>query len=195
MKIPLPSSRVFSTTAAFALLAASSFAQAPAPTAPGTASAAAATPAPKPLSVLEKGFIKNVGKSIYYQGQLASAAKTAVTDEKLAGLRDTVTLDLNKVWEALTKIAQARGETIAGELQGGDKSFVERLGKQKDDKFVKMWLDELSKESKKLDRAFETGGKSIADPELKDFVTNYGPTIHNVFTSLEAAEEASKARK
>jgi hypothetical protein len=196
MKIPFPSSRVFSTTAAFALLVASSFAQAPAPAAPGTAPAVpAATPAPKPLSALEKGFIKNAGKSIYYQGQLAAAAKTAVTDEKLAGLRDTVTLDLNKAWEALTKIAQARGETIAGELQGGDKSSVERLGKQKNDKFVKMWLDELSKESKKLDRAFETGAKSIVDPELKDFVTNYGPAIHNVFTSSEAAEKAFKSGK
>ncbi len=144
---------------------------------------------------MEKSFVKNAGKSIYYQIQLAAAAKTTVTDEKLARLRDTVTKDLNKAWEGLSKIAKERGETLVGELQGADKSSIERLGKMKDDKFVKEWLGELAKESKKLDRDFEQGGKTFADPDMKTYVSNYGPSIRNVFTSSEAAEKAFKSKK
>ena len=193
--LPL-ASRFFTTTAALALFTASSLAQAPAPAAPGTAPAApAATPAPKPLSPTEKNFIKNAGKSIYYQVQLAAAAKTAVTDENMGRVRDSATRDLNKAWEGLNKIAKQHGETVVSELQGADKSFVERLGKMKDDKFVKAWLDEMAKESKKLDRDFEQGAKSIQDPDLKTFASNYGPSIRSVFTSMEGAEKGFKPKK
>lgn len=194
--LPL-TSRIFTTTAALALLTASALAQAPAPAAPGAPAAAAptATPAPKPLNASEKGFIKNSGKAIYYLVQLAGTAKTTVTDEKLAKLRDTVAKDMNKAWEALSKVAKAQNETLVGELQGADKSTVERLGKQKDDKFVKAWLDELAKESKKLDRDFESASKTVLDPELKTFVANYSAVVRNVFTSSEAAEKGFKAKK
>ena len=196
--LPL-ASRALSATAALALLTTSALAQAPAPAAPAAPGAApvapAATPAPKPLNASEKGFIKNSGKAIYYLVQLSGSAKTAVTDEKLGRLRDTVTKDMNKAWEALTKVAKAQNETLVGELQGADKSTIERLGKQKDDKFVKAWLDELAKESKKLDRDFETASKTVLDPELKTFVANYGAVVRNVFTSSEAAEKGFKGKK
>ena len=50
-------------------------------------------------------------------------------------------------------------------------------------------------EDAQLDRDFEMGAKSIMDPDLKAYATNYGPTIRNVFTSSEAAEKAFKAKK
>ena len=194
--LPIPA-RSLAIATLGAVLSASALAQAPAPAAatPGsTPTAPAATPAAKPLSPTEKNFVVKAGKSIAYQLQLANAAKTAVSDEKLAKLRDTTIKELNKAWEALTKIAAAHGETMSGELSAGDKSGIERMGKLKDEKFAKQWVEELNKESKKLDRDFETAAKTAQDPELKTFAANYGPMIHNVFTSSEAAEKVLKKK-
>ena len=195
------------TTAACGLLTVSALAQGTAPAAPGTVppapgtapaapgTAPAATPAPKPLGVSEKNFIKNAAKSINYQLELTKVAKTGVTDEKLAKVRDTVLRDLGKAWEGVKKVAAAGGETVATELTGGDKMDVERLGKLKDDKFAKQWLEDLTKEAKKLDRDFETASKTLQDPEIKTFAANYGPTVRSVFTSAESAEKGLKAKK
>lgn len=180
--------------AASALLLSSALAQTPAPDAATVPPAAQATPPPKPFSPMEKNFIRNAGKSIYYQIQLATAAKTAITDEKLTKIRDTTIRDLNKAWTALSKIAEERGETVASELSGSDKMGIERMGKMKPDKFTKEWLDELSKESKKLDREFESASKSLQDPEMKTFAANYSAIVRNVYTTSDAAEKSLKRR-
>src|SRR5688572_22430021 len=116
--------RALAATAAGALLSASALAQAPAPGAPAAPAAPAAAPAPKPLSPTEKSFVKNAGKSIYYQIQLATAAKADFDhpNSPLVRLRKTTISDLNKAWEALNKIAKAHGEPLVGELTGGDKA-------------------------------------------------------------------------
>lgn len=191
--LPLPL-RALATTAACALLTASTLAQAPAPAAPGTAPAA--TPAPKPLGVSEKNFIKNVGKSTYFLVQVSSAAKAVFNDPKdpLVKLRDTTIKDMNKTWEALNKIATVRGEKMTGELVGADKSDIERLGKLKDDKFAKLWLETLVKEAKKLDKDFESAARSLQDVEFKTFVANYTPAVRGVLTSSEAAEKNLKKK-
>ncbi len=185
-------------------MAVSVTAQTPAPgtpavtTTPGAPAATPeATPPPKPFSPTEKNFIRNAAKSIYFQIQIATAAKNSFTDPKdsKVRLRDTTIKDLNKAWTGLSKIAQTRGETLTGELTGSDKTTVERLGKVKEDKFAKEWSEELAKESKKLDKDFESAVRTLQDTELKTFVSNYTPIVHNVFTSAEAAEKAEKAPK
>ncbi len=179
-------------------------AQAPAPGAPAvpaapgaTPAAPAATPPPKPFSPTEKNFIKNAGKSLYYQIQIAGTAKTAFTDPKdpKVRVRESADKDLNKAWTALNKIAQARGETLTGELVGADKSTVEKLGKTKEDKFGKEWSEELAKEAKKLDKDFEAANRTLQDVELKTYVSNYTPIVHNVAITAEAAEKAEKTAK
>ena len=195
----LLSRRALAILALGTLSAASALAQAPAPAtatppaAPGTATTAPAEK-PKPLSVNEKKFVKDTGKSLYYQIQLTTAAKTALTDEKLVKLRDTANKDLNKAWDELSKFAQARGETLPVELVGADKSDVERLGKLKEDKFVKQWIEFLNKEAKHLDKDFEQAGKSAQDTDLKTYIQNYGPSIRSLFTSSEAAEKGLKKK-
>jgi hypothetical protein len=196
--LPLPL-RALAATTASALLIASALAQAPAP-APGAAPgapAAAATPAPKPLSPMEKNFIKNAGKSLFYQIQVAGTAKGKFIDPKdpNARVRDTATKELPKAFEALKKFAQAHGETVPAELTGSDKSDVERLAKVKEDKFAKEWLELLNKESKKLDKDFESAAKTMSDMDAKMYVSNYSAIVHNVFTSSEGALKAASGKK
>jgi hypothetical protein len=196
--LPLPL-RSLATTAACALLTASALAQVPAPGTPAppavpgsTPPAPAATPAPKPLNASEKNFIKSSGKSMHYLIQVATAGKTRVTDEKLTRFRDKTISDLNKAWSGLSKFATSRGETLAAELSGADKTDVERLAKLKDDKFVKQWIEDMAKEAKKLDKDFESAGRTMQDPDMKTFVGNYTPIVRTIFTAAEAAEKGLK---
>ncbi len=198
MKSPFPL-YALAAGAVCALLTASALAQAPAPVAPTTPGtippAPAATPAPKPLSPVEKNFIRNAGKSINYLVKLAMAGKNpAVTDDKLVRFRDKITSDLNKAWAGLNKVAGARGETIATELAGADKIGVEKLGKLKEERFLKEWLGELAKEAKKLDKDFESAGRTLQDPELKTFAANYTPIVNTVYTSAESQEKELKKK-
>jgi hypothetical protein len=177
--------------AASALLTVSALAQAPAPS---TAQPTAPAEKPKPLSVTDKKFVKDTGQSLYYQIQLANAAKNAITDENLIRVRDGMIRDLNKAFEGLSKIAVAHGETLATELTGSDKSGVERLGKLKEDKFTKQWLEDLMKEAKRLDRNVEAAAKTVQDADLKTYITNYGPTVHVTLTAAEGAEKGLKKK-
>lgn len=197
--LPLPL-RSLATTAACALLTASALAQAPAP-APGTPAtppapgAAPATAAPKPLGTNEKTFVKNASKSIFYLLELAKAGKTTITDVNLSRFRDSTITDLTKAWTEISKLATDRGEKIAGELAASEKSDIDRLGKMKEDKFSKQWLEDMTKEAKKLDKDFESTGKSTQDPDVKTFTSNYGPIVRGTFTGSEKALAALAQKK
>jgi len=191
------------------MLSASSFAQAPAPgaapspapgtpattgTTPAAPGAAAATPAPKPLGPSEKGFLKNAAKSAAFQIALSKAAQPA-TDKSVAKVRDDAIKDLTKVLNKLTEVATGRGEKVETELQGMEKSDVERLGKAKEDKMGKEYIEAILKESKKLDRDFESAGKTLQDPDIVTVVRNYNQLVHGVFTASEGVDKAMKAPK
>jgi putative membrane protein len=198
-----PFLRILSLSATSALLTTSALAQAPATPAPGTpatgAPPTAATVPPKPLSVTDKNFVKNAAGSMQYLIQIAEAAKAssafADPQSSLVRLRDSTTKDIKKALEALNKLAQARGETLPTEITGSDKMSVERLGKLKDDKFPKQWVEDLAKEAKHLDKDFESASKTIQDPDLKTYVANYGPMVHVTFTGAEAAEKSQQKKK
>lgn len=192
MKNPFPSLPLGTLTALAALVlpSASLFAQAPAATpAPG-----AAAPAAKPLSPVEKNFIKNAGKSLYYLIQVNAPAKTAVTAENLSRSRDKLSSDLKKAYDGLNTLAKARGETITSELTGGDKAGVERLGKMKDDKFTKQWVDELMKEAKKLNKDFEAAERTLQAPDVKQYAADYSAIVRGIFASVESMEKALKKK-
>ncbi len=196
MKLPsLPiASRFLVATTASALLAVTALAQVPAPGAPAT-TPTAPEPAAKPLSPIEKNFLRNSGQSINYLLKLAEAGKNpAVKEDKHTRFRDKAITDLKKAWEGLNKTASARGETIEGELAGTDKSEIERMAKLKDDRFLKAWLDEMAKEAKKLDRDFQSAERSVQDPEVKMFVSNYTPIVRTIFTAAETQEKGLKKK-
>jgi hypothetical protein len=202
--------RPLATGAACLLLAASAFAQTPAPGAPAAPGAAApgaapgapapgaapaATPAP-PLGPFEKNFVKSAAKSLFYLSQLGNAAKTATLDPTQTRFRDTLIKDMTKAFEALSKLAETHGDKVAaGELTGGDKSDVERLAKLKDEKFTKQWVEFVQKESKRLDKDFEQAAKSSQNVDFKMYLVNYGPGVRNVFTTSEAVQKGLQTKK
>ena len=188
-------SRLAATATVLSILTAAALAQAPAP---GAAVAPAGTPPapaaekPKPLSASDKKFVTEAGKSLFYQLQLFTLAKTAIADPKSGPgtFRDRTGGNLNKALESLKKFAQARGETLPTELTGADKSSADRLGKLTEDKFAKPWVADLVKELKHLLLAFDIASKSAQDPELKTWASNYGPTIKAALSSAEDQEKS-----
>jgi hypothetical protein len=187
--LPL-SVRQLAATATLALFVSSGLAQNAAPGAPAAPAAAA-----KPLSPTEKNFIRNTGKSLNYLVALAEAGKNpAVKEDKHVKFRDKTITDLKKVSEGLKKTATERGETVEAELAATDKSGIERIGKMKDDRFLKQWLEELAKETKKLERDFQSAERSLQDPDMKTFVSNYTPMVRTVLAAAETQERELKKK-
>lgn len=190
--LPLSSLRL-AATATCGLFAVSALAQDPAPGAP--AAPAAAAPAARPLSPTEKNFIRNSGKALTYLVALAEAGKhSAVKEDKHVRFRDKAITDLKKALEGLKKTASERGETVETELAASEKSGIERLGKQKDERFVKQWIEEVANETKKLDRDFQSAERSLQDPDLKTFVSGYTPMVRTVFAAAETQEKELKKK-
>jgi hypothetical protein len=183
---------LFAMVSCALLGAAASFAQAPAipNSAPG------ATPAAKPklLPATDQMYLRTSLASLYYLVQLTNAGK-AITDEGLSRLRDTSVKDLGKAYDALGKIAVVHGEKMPTDVSMTQKSDLDRVTKAKPDKLPKEWADAVAKETKRLDHDTSTAEKSVQDPDLKTFITNYGPTIRSAFTAAEAADKAQKKAK
>ena len=203
MKSILASAHLRHSFAAAALLVLTSpavFAQAPVPpattpavgattTAPG---GAAAADKPKPLAPADKKFIKDAGKSIFYELELAAAAKTGATEEGTKKFGELVNTEMHKAWEALGTIAKAKGEILPTELTGGDKGSIERLKKIKGDNFDKLFFREFMKEAKGLERDFVSAAKfATGDPEIKNFATNYLAIVKGHVNDGERAEKTA----
>lgn len=186
--------RRFLTTAALLALAGSAFAQAlaaPATTTPPAApGAGAAADKPKPLAPNDKKFIKDAGKSIFYELKLADEVKTGAKEEGTKKFGELVNKEMNKAWEALSELAKAKGETLPTELSGGDKGFAERLKKAKDEAFDKLFFREFLKEAKSLERDFTSASKMSADADIKNFAVNYLAIVKGHVNDGEKAEKA-----
>ncbi len=190
--------RLLTAAALLALTGSAALAQAPAapatttpaattPTAPG---AVAAADKPKPMAPNDKKFLKDAGKSIYFELQLADLVKTGAKEEGTKKYGELVNRELNKAWTALGEIAKAKGETLPAELTGGDKGAVERLKKSKDEAFDKFFFREFVKEAKSLERDFTSASKTAVDPEIKNFAVNYMAIVKGHVNDGEKAEKA-----
>jgi hypothetical protein len=138
------------TVCAFALLSPSAVAQTSATSTTGAGGTTAAGAKAKPLSAAEKKFIKDASESVYYALHLTGMAEKNASATPTKEVAKSIKEDGDKIWEELGAIAQAKGEKMTTDLSGGDKSSSERLGKNKEDKFDKPFLKELSKEVKRL---------------------------------------------
>jgi hypothetical protein len=190
-------SRSISTVAACVLLGATACAQTPAAPAPaGTPGAPAAAPAEKlkPLSAGEQLYLDHTLKSLYFQIQLANAGK-GITDMNIGRTRDGAIKDLGKCLEVLGKIATARGVKMPTEVTGTDKVDLDRVTKAKPDKLPKEWATAFAKEAKRLDHETEVTGKTAQDPDLKTFITNYGPSIRATYTAVAGIEKSQSQKK
>jgi hypothetical protein len=182
-------SRLVSSVAVGALCSASAFAQLPAATTAAPAGAAAA-PA-KPLAMNDQTYLHTAVKSLYYLTQLTTAGNT-LGDLNLKRLHDEAAKNLGAALQAISKIAEAHGEKVPSEVSGSDKIDYDRVTKAKPDKLAKEWTEALAKESKRLDHETATADKTVQDPDLKTFITNYGPSIRSTFTSADAQDKTQK---
>ena len=183
------------TVCAFALLSPSAVAQTSATSTTGAGGTTAAGAKAKPLSAAEKKFIKDASESVYYALHLTGMAEKNASATPTKEVAKSIKEDGDKIWEELGAIAQAKGEKMTTDLSGGDKSSSERLGKNKEDKFDKPFLKELSKEVKRLATAFQTAAKSAQDPEVKTFAEKWLPTLKKHEEAADKAESEAGKRK
>ena len=183
---------------AAAFLAASSLASAQneAP-APAPAAVAPATPAPKakPLAEPEKKFVKDAAEGHLIEQKLTGLAKKSASSEGAKKVGAKIAADHAKSWEEFATVSMAKGAQLSMELKASDKSGAERMGKLEGEKFDKEFLKDIGKEAKKLARVFETGSKSMKDPELKAFAEKWVPTLKSHADDVEKAEKELKGAK
>ncbi len=190
---PLPSPLIPSALIALALSVSTGIAQVPASpeSAPGAATPTApAAPAakPKPLAEADKRFFKDASEAILFEQKLALMGTKEGKGEETLKAAKTINGDLTKVWEKLATLSMEKGATIAQEVSKADANKVQRIAKQKEEKFDKDLLDDLGKEAKKTTRIFEN--KALQDPDLKQFVSEWSPTIKGHEAAIDKAEKA-----
>lgn len=143
---------------------------------------------PKPLGAGEKKFLKDSMEGMFFVmelvGKTKTGAKLEVTKTESGALKGT----LDKVWAEVAGLASNNGEKIPAELTGGDKGKAERLGKA-GDKFDKEFFKLANKEVEKLQKTFESYGKTGQSPELKTIATNWEPTLKGHVAKLDTAEK------
>lgn len=190
MKLPVLSTICLIATTSLVL------AQAPAtPAAPGGPPAAGTTAAgkPKPLTASDKSFLKKVLDGILFETKLTDKHKR---DE--AKLEDTkkvttkINTDLNKIWGELAGLVDPK--ELPSDLAGGDKSKAQRISKA-GDKYDKELLEALDKETKQLERAFESASKSSQNDTIKTVTSNWLPTIRTHAEDIAKAAKAAEKQK
>lgn len=191
MKLPVLSTICLVATASFALAQAPT--TPPTPGAPAAGTTTAPGEKPKPLAASDKTFVKKAVDGIYFELNLTD--KNRRDSAKLEDTKKTtekMNKDLNKIWGELAPLLDTKEQPTA--LAGSDKSKAERLAKA-GDKFDKELLELLDKETKQLERAFESASKNTqSHPSVKQVANNWLPTIRGhadeVSKALKAAEKA-----
>lgn len=179
-------------------LAIAAQAQTPAtPTTPGAATAPAATPKPKPLADADKKFIKEASEAILIEQkylQLITDNKTATYTEETKRATGTMTGDLKRIWTGLATLATTKSSEVAQEVSKNDLAKVQKLSKERPDKFEKEFFKDLGKETKQTAKLFEAL-KTLQDPDVKKFAEDWNVTIKGHETTVEATEKQLGGKK
>ena len=162
-------------TLAAATIALAATAQTPAPpSAPGTP-VPAATPKPKPLSPADKKFLTDVSEGILNEQKLLML----LTDPKVAAYSESLqrdikraNSDLKRIWTALATLATVKGAVLTQEISKVDLAKIERLTKEKPDKFDKEFFKDFGKVTARTVKLFESS-KTLQDPDVKKFADDW----------------------
>ena len=158
----------------------------------GTGTTAGATAAviakPKPLGTAEKKFVKDALEGMFFVMDLVGKARTGARVEVTKTEGGALKADLDQVWAEVAGYASNNNEKIPTELAGGDKGKADRLGKA-GDKFDKEFYKLVNREVEKLQKTFESYGKSGQMADLKTIAGNWEPTLKGHVAKLDAAEK------
>ncbi|MEA3208912.1 MAG: hypothetical protein QOE70_1969 [Chthoniobacter sp.] len=173
-------------------------AQAPATPVPagGTGASTTGTTAaakPKPLAPTDKKFVKDINDAILIEQKLLAlvARPEKPLSESLKRTTTKMTGDLKKIWELFATLGMAKGAELSTEVTKPQAADVAKTAKLKDDKFEKEFVKDLAKETGKAKKAFESAGKSLQDPDLKKFVTDWTATIQTHDDDMVRLEKES----
>jgi predicted outer membrane protein len=197
MKLPVLSTLCIAATVSVA------FAQAPATTPPGTPPAPGAAPAttagasaadkPVPLSSNDKAFLKKVLDGMFFEMKLTDKQKRDEAKlEDTKKVTDKMNKDLNKIWGELASLVDPKEHPT--DLPAGDKSKAQRISKA-GDKYDKELLEVLEKETKQIEKAFETASKNSQHPGIKTIAANWLPTIRGHSDEIDKASKAAAKQK
>jgi hypothetical protein len=182
-------------------LAAAAHAQTPAatpsPLGTSTTPAAAATPKPKPLAEADKKFIKDVSEAVLIEQKYLALVvdnKTATFSEETKRATGPTAGELKRIWTALATLATTKGAPVAQEASKMEQPKVDRLAKEKPDKFEKEFFKEFGKETKKTAKIFDSA-KTLMDADVKKFADDWTVTIKGHDATVEATEKQLAAKK
>ncbi len=162
--------------------------------APGTPPVPATTAKAKPLTAVDKKFVKDSLEGMYFVMDLVGKAKTGAKMEVTKTESNALKASLDKVWAEVAGFASNHEEKIPAELTGGDKGKSERLGKA-GDKFDKEFFKIVNREVDRLAKTFGSAAKSAQDPAVKKIAGDWEPTLKGHSAKLDAAEkEAAKTK-
>lgn len=167
----------------------------------GTGSGAAASgtvsaPA-KPLSSSDKKFVKDVSGAILLEQkylQLVESNKTATFSEDTTKATGKMSGELKRIWTALATLATAKGAEVAQEVEKNDLAKVQKVGKEKPEKFEKEFFQELGKETKKTSKLLDAA-KTLQDAEVKRFAEDWTTVIKGHETAVELAAKGLAKKK
>lgn len=163
--------------------------------------AIAQTPAteakPKPLSSTDKSFVKNAGDAILLEQKylaLMAGPKMEMLEGTTKDDVEKINDDLKRMWAAVSALASLKTVELSQDLSKSDLAKVEKLGKEKPDKFGKEFFKDLSKETKKTAKLFESS-KTLQDADVKKFAEDWASTVKEHDVAAESGEKASGKKK
>ncbi|MGB8170722.1 MAG: DUF4142 domain-containing protein [Chthoniobacteraceae bacterium] len=181
-----------------ATLTVGAVAQTPAtPATPAATAPTAAEPKPKPLAPPDKKFVKDASDAVLLEQKYLAL----MTDPKLDMLGETTKRDIKKVgdelkriWTSLATLATLKGTEVAQEVSKTDLAKIEKLTKEKPDRFDKEFFKDFSRETKKTAKLFESS-KTLQDPDVKKFAEDWATVTKGHDLAAETAEKASGKKK
>lgn len=181
-----------------ASLTVSAIAQTPAaPATPATTAPAAAEPKAKPLSVMDKKFIKDASDGILLEQKyltLLTDQKTGMLSESLQRDIKKMDGDLKRIWTSLATLGTMKNAELAKEISKTDLTNIEKLTKAKPDKFDKEFFKDLSKETKKTVKLFDSF-KTLQDPDVKKFAEDWATVVKGHDLAAETGEKSAMKKK
>ena len=179
------------------LVAACAFALLPLPLVAQTSGSASTSSIQKPISSIDRKFIKDSGEQVLSIIRLVEMTKyKGPGSEGLKSMNAKINSDMDKIWGDVGTFAQAHKTDLPKtEPSANDKAQLAKIRKTDESKFDQALLKVLDKETKKVVQIFETGEKSVQDPELKSIIAKWTPTLKKHAEDVAAAEAEAKKKK
>ena len=188
--------RILSTTIAFAFAIVSAQA-ANTPAAGATPGAAATSAKPKPLSMNETKAVGDILQAMHFHIQMGEVGKYN-KDKQVSEFAQKAHKEMTEQFTPLVNYAMNNGvenKNIPTEVSKADKNDIDKLKKEKEDKWTLEYFELLAKNGKRNARAVEAAAKTLTSPEAKGLAEKVLALINGQVAHAETAHKDLKAKK